>query len=152
MARLPADLEPAALANLGAGPGLAERIRKHLDISTAMCACVGVVSPVLLADEPAASLDPRYQLKMLDSLRHQADDGVAVIGVLQDLAQAARFADRVLVMQEGEIVADGVPEQVLTEGLLRSVFGVDAVTIERNGTTIVTPWSVVGGRSGRPGD
>ena len=43
-------LEPAALAELGAGPGLAERIREHLEISTAMCACVGVVSPVLLAD------------------------------------------------------------------------------------------------------
>jgi hypothetical protein len=44
-------LESGALANLGAGPGLGERIREHMDISTTMCACVGLVSPVLLAGD-----------------------------------------------------------------------------------------------------
>lgn len=116
----------------------------------ALARALAVAAPVLLADEPATSLDPRYQLKMLESLKHQADDGVAVVAVLQDIAQAARFADRVLVMKEGEMVADGPPSEILTEDLLRSVFGVDAVRIERDGTTIIAPWSIVGRKSGRP--
>ena len=49
-AALAAVLEPEALASLGAGPGLGERIRGHLDISTAMCTCLGVVSPVSLGE------------------------------------------------------------------------------------------------------
>ena len=115
----------------------------------ALARALAVTAPVLLADEPGASLDPRHQLRMLETLRHQANDGVAVVVVLQDLAQAARFADRILVMDDGAIIADGPPEKVLDEELLRRVFGVTGAKIERNGTSIVLPWSVLG-RSPKP--
>ncbi len=116
----------------------------------ALARALAVSAPVLLADEPGASLDPRYQLRMLETLRHQADDGVAVIVVLQDLSQAARFADRVLVMDDGGIAADGPPAKVLDEELLRRVFGVTTAMVERNGASIAVPWSTIGRSSPRP--
>ena len=110
----------------------------------ALARALAVSSPVLLIDEPASSLDPRHQLKMLDVLCRRAKDGVAVIAVLTDISQAARFADRILVMQDGEFVADGSPQDIMSEDLLRRVFGVDSITIKQNDRTIVTPWSVAG--------
>jgi iron complex transport system ATP-binding protein len=109
----------------------------------ALARALAVAAPVLLADEPAAFLDPRYQLRILETLTHQADDGVAVVAVLQDLALAARFADRILVMHEGEIVADGAPEKALRADMLRRVFGVSTMMVERNGSRIALPWSVL---------
>lgn len=117
----------------------------------AIARALAVAAPVFLADEPAASLDPRHQIRMLEALRHQAADGVAVIAVLQDLGLAARFADRVLVMNEGAIVADGPPNKVLTEETLRRIFGVTGVTVRQNGSAIVTPWSAIG-RPKKPKD
>jgi iron complex transport system ATP-binding protein len=116
----------------------------------ALARALAVTAPVLLADEPGASLDPRYQLRMLETLRHQADDGVAVVAVLQDLSQAARFGDRVLVMDGGGIVADGPPEKVLDQDLLRRVFGVSSATVKSHGASITVPWSVVGRPSPKP--
>jgi len=109
----------------------------------ALARALAVAAPVLLADEPAALLDPRYQLRILETLTHQADDGVAVVAVLQDLALAARFGDRILVMNEGEVVADGPPDKVLTAELLQRVFGVSSTMIERNGSSFALPWSVI---------
>lgn len=110
----------------------------------ALARALAVTAPVIIADEPTAALDARYALRVLETLTHQADDGVAVIAVLQDLAHAARFADRLLVMAEGEIVADGPPDKVLDEELLRRVFGVSGVSVQRNGANVFVPWSVVG--------
>lgn len=110
----------------------------------ALARALAVAAPVLLADEPGTSLDPRHQLKMLQALRHRAQEGVAVIAVLQDISQAARFADRVLVMADGEFVADGPPQNVMSEDLLRRVFGVESITTEQGGNTIAVPWSAVG--------
>jgi iron complex transport system ATP-binding protein len=110
----------------------------------ALARALAVSAPVFLADEPGASLDPRHQLNMLQALRRRAEEGVAVIAVLQDITQAARFADRVLVMVDGEFVADGPPQNVMSEDLLRRVFGVESLTTERDGATIAVPWSVAG--------
>jgi iron complex transport system ATP-binding protein len=109
----------------------------------ALARALAVSAPVLLADEPAALLDPRYQLRILETLTHQADDGVAVVAVLQDLSLAARFGDRILVMNEGEIVADGPPEKVLDADLISRVFGVSSTIVERNGSRFAMPWSVI---------
>ncbi len=133
------DLAERAVTSLSGG----ERAR------VALARALAVTAPVLLADEPGASLDPRHQLRMLETLRHQVNDGVAVVVVLQDLGQAARFADRILVLDEGAIIADGPPDEVLNEELLRRVFGVTGARIERNGATIVLPWTVIG-KSPRP--
>ena len=73
----------------------------------------------LLADEPLASLDPAHQLDLLDRLRAVADAGAGVVLVLHDLAQAARIADDVLVLDGGQVAA-----RVLDPEVIARVFGV----------------------------
>ena len=77
---------------------------------------LAVEAPVILADEPTASLDPRYQLDVMKTLRAAADQGVLVIVVTHDLGLAARFADTVLVLSEGRLVAQGTPAAALSDG------------------------------------
>ena len=75
----------------------------------ALARVLAVEAPVILADEPTASLDPRYQIDVMRGLRAAADRGVLVIVVTHDLGLAARFADTVLVLSEGRLVAQGAP-------------------------------------------
>ena len=80
----------------------------------------------LLVDEPIAGLDPEAQLMVLELLRARADAGQAVLASLHDLPLAARFADRVVVLDKGRVVADGAPLDALTPDVLRRVFGLAA--------------------------
>ena len=66
----------------------------------ALARVLAVEAPVILADEPTASLDPRYQIDVMKLLRAAADSGALVIVVTHDLGLAARFADQVLVLSE----------------------------------------------------
>lgn len=82
---------------------------------------------VLLLDEPTTFLDIRHQLELLELLRAlAADHGLAVLAVLHDLNHAAAFADRLVVLGEGRVLADGAPADVLDPRLVRTAFGVDA--------------------------
>ncbi len=83
-------------------------------------------APILLADEPTMSLDPRHQLVVMELLARAAHHGGAVLAVLHDLALAARFADRVVVMEGGRLIADGKPRAVFTPERIAAVFGVEA--------------------------
>jgi iron complex transport system ATP-binding protein len=84
----------------------------------------------LLADEPAAGLDPDAQLLILDILREEARRGAAVVLTLHDLTLAARFCDRVTALKDGRVVAEGRPEQALSPEALRQVFGLDGALVE----------------------
>jgi len=79
----------------------------------------------LLLDEPVASLDLRHQLMLMDAAREIADSGVAVLAILHDLNLAAAYADDLVVMQAGKIVAKGAPAKILAGCLVADVFGVD---------------------------
>ena len=79
----------------------------------------------LYLDEPIASLDLCHQLALLDMARVIASRGVAVLIVLHDLNLAVTYADRLVVMDRGRIVAQGEPAQTLDDALLRQVFRVD---------------------------
>jgi iron complex transport system ATP-binding protein len=79
---------------------------------------------VLLADEPAAGLDPYHQLHVMETLRQLARDGMAVIVVLHDLSLAARFCDRLCLLAGGRVAALGRPEAVLASGDAERVFRV----------------------------
>ena len=70
----------------------------------ALARVFAVEAPVILADEPTASLDPRHQIDIMKSLRAAADQGALVIVVTHDLGLAARFADTVLVLSHGRLV------------------------------------------------
>jgi iron complex transport system ATP-binding protein len=102
----------------------------------ALARALATQAPVLLADEPTAALDPRHQLVVMELLRAAARDGNAVLAIMHDLALAARFADRVLVMQGGRIVADGLPADALSDERLAEVFGISVETIEAGGGRI----------------
>ena len=95
----------------------------------ALARALATQAPVLLADEPTAALDPRHQLVVMELLREAARNGNAILAIMHDLTLAARFADRVLVMSEGKIVAEGPPAEALTPDQLASVFGVEGVTV-----------------------
>ncbi len=79
----------------------------------------------LFLDEPIASLDLCHQLALMDAARDIADSGAAVLSVLHDLNVAAAYADDLIVMAGGRIVAQGRPADVLTDRLVSSVFHVD---------------------------
>ncbi|MBI1186128.1 MAG: ATP-binding cassette domain-containing protein [Alphaproteobacteria bacterium] len=81
---------------------------------------------VLIADEPIAGLDPRHALDAMRRLHACAGRGRLVITALHDITLAARYADHVLALKEGRIVADGPTAEILSPALLRDVFGVDA--------------------------
>jgi len=80
----------------------------------------------ILADEPLAALDLGHQLAMFATLRASAGSGVGVVLVLHDLALAMNHADRVLVLREGRLVADGAPEQALSREVIANGWGVAA--------------------------
>ena len=80
----------------------------------------------ILADEPLANLDLAHQIGLLARLRDAGEAGTGVVLVLHDLAQAMNHADRVLVLREGRLVADGPPEMALGEATIAAVWGVSA--------------------------
>lgn len=81
---------------------------------------------LLLLDEPTAHLDVRHQLDLLSRSKALAKAGRTVIAAVHDLEMAARFADRLLVLDRGRLVANASPAEVLTPDLVRDVFSVDA--------------------------
>lgn len=87
-------------------------------------------APLLLADEPAAGLDPDARLLVMERLRARASGERAVLVSLHDLGLAARFADRVVVMRQGRIAAEGAPMQALRPEILQTVFGLTATWVE----------------------
>ena len=87
-------------------------------------------APMLLADEPAAGLDPDARLLVMERLRARATGDRAVLVSLHDLGLAARFADRVIVLDDGRIAAQGASAAALAPEVLRTVFGLNATWIE----------------------
>ncbi len=79
---------------------------------------------LLLLDEPVSNLDPWWQLELMRLLRNYAGGGRAVVAAMHDLDLAGRFAARLLVMNEGTVVADGQPAAVLASEEVPTVFGV----------------------------
>ena len=100
-------------------------------------------TPLLVADEPAAGLDPEAQLRTLTVFRDLAAEGRGVLTSIHDLGLAARFCDRLVMMDRGRVVADGAPRAVLTPDLLARVFGIRAYIAETESGPVVQPVAVI---------
>jgi len=81
----------------------------------------------LLLDEPTSMLDPLHQHTILQAVRDFADRGAAVLVILHDLNLAARYCDRLLLLEGGRPFVLGTPQQVLQAGPLKAVFGLDVL-------------------------
>ncbi|MGS1094482.1 ABC transporter ATP-binding protein [Aquamicrobium terrae] len=96
-------------------------------------------TPLLLADEPTAGLDPAHQIALMRLFDSLAADGRSVVASLHDLGLAARWCSRLILLDRGRIVADGPPASVLTPQSLRAIYGVEAWFGEADGAPIVHP-------------
>lgn len=97
---------------------------------------------ILLLDEPTSFLDIGHAVELLDVVKQRnADHGTTVVMVLHDLLLAARYADHLVAMHDGEIVAQGPPHEVMTAGLAERLYGVPCVVIEdpTTGAPVVLP-------------
>jgi iron complex transport system ATP-binding protein len=84
-------------------------------------------APILLLDEPTTHLDPGHVVTILETVRGLAGgSGTAVLAVFHDLNLASSYCDRLVALDAGLVVAEGPPEEVLTPGFLREVYGVEA--------------------------
>lgn len=103
-------------------------------------------TPILLLDEPTTFLDIGYQLEVMELIeRLNRERGMTILLVLHDLNQAARYSHRMVVLNQGQLVADGPPRDVLTKSLLADVFKVVAniVTDPENGSPVCLPYQTV---------
>lgn len=81
-------------------------------------------TPLVLADEPVAGLDPEAQIRTMEVFASLAREGKAVIASIHDLGLAARHCTRLIMLHRGQLVADGTPGEVLTDQRLADVFGI----------------------------
>jgi len=96
---------------------------------------------LVLLDEPTAALDVHHQELAMRVVRARVDEGMGAVVVLHDLAQAAAYADRIVVLADGAVVADGPPPEVLTAGLLSKVYHheIEVLTHPRTGALLILP-------------
>lgn len=87
-------------------------------------------TPLLIADEPIAGLDPAHQLACLRLFRDLAAEGRAVLASIHDLGLAARFCSRLVLLSQGRVLADGPALQVLRDDLLQRAFGITVRRVE----------------------
>jgi iron complex transport system ATP-binding protein len=98
-------------------------------------------APVLLLDEPTSALDLGHQTEVLSLVRDLARSGRTVLTVLHDLSAAARYADVVVAMRDGVVVAAGPPRDVVDADLVRRLYGIDADVLAApgDGAPVVVP-------------
>ena len=86
-------------------------------------------TPLLLLDEPTSALDLGHQIEVFELVRQLACQGRSVVMVLHDLASACRYADHLIAMRNGRIIAQGVPADVVTPSLVRELYQVDCTLL-----------------------
>ena len=98
---------------------------------------IAAKTPLLIADEPVAELDPKHQILVADLIRQYVNDGGGALVVLHEVALAARIADRLIWMKNGRIIAEGSPKETLNAEIMQDVYGVRAhVGIDEHGFDI----------------
>lgn len=123
------DLDDAIVTDSLAAAEMVEMRRRDVQTlsggemaRTAFARTLAQTTPIVLLDEPTAALDLRHQEVVLRRARRLRDDGACVVVVIHDLNLAAAYSDRVVMMQDGAIAADGAPAQVLTADRIGAVY------------------------------
>jgi iron complex transport system ATP-binding protein len=148
-ARLTADDAEAVLRAMRATDVVELGERRVTELSggersrVALARVFAVEAPVMLADEPTSSLDPRHQIDVMKTLRAAADRGTLVVVVTHDLGLAARFADIILVLSDGRLVSQGAPAQALSEQVMADVFRISAYRAEYQREVVIVPWAEI---------
>lgn len=93
---------------------------------------------ILLLDEPTSNLDVKHQLEVLDIVKKQTESGLSVITALHDLNLAAKYCDRIVMLKNGEVYAEGGAEVLKPENI-EPVFGIKATVVEKNGRKVIIP-------------
>jgi iron complex transport system ATP-binding protein len=127
------DLAERPMNTLSGG----ERMRVHLARAFA------VDAPVLLVDEPVASLDPYHQLSVMQILREHSAAGRLVVAVMHDLTLASGHCSRMLLMDRGRIALDGSPRAVLTEETLAAHYRIAAYLADHDDRRVAVPWKML---------
>ncbi|KOG52726.1 iron-dicitrate transporter ATP-binding subunit [Streptomyces griseoflavus] len=98
-------------------------------------------TPVVLLDEPTSALDIGHAVEVLDLVREVAAGGRTIVMVVHDLAAAARYADRVVAMRSGRVVAAGPPREIIDAALVKELYGVEAeiLAAPSDGAPVVVP-------------
>lgn len=140
------DIVDSALAATGLSD-LGERPLDHLSGGQRQRAWIAMAlaqeTPILLLDEPTTYLDIAHQLEILELLRAlNRQRGRTIVLVVHDLNHAAQYADYLIAVVDGRIHATGSPTELLTPGLIRSVFGIDAIVMANpiDGTPLCLPF------------
>lgn len=137
-----------AIARMGLGP-LRSRVATQLSggekARVLIARALAQEAPLLIADEPTAGLDPAAQIAVMDVFSTHAKEGGAVVASLHDLGLAARHCTRLVLLEKGQIVANGTPQEVLTEENLARVFHLRAHIEWLDNGPIFQPLSVISG-------
>ncbi len=108
-------------------------------------------APVLLLDEPTASLDVGHAVEVLDVVDDlRREEGLTVISAAHDLTLAGRYAERLLLLSNGVVAAEGGPKEVLTESVLRAHYGAGIRVIDDRDGPIVAPMRSTGNDQSNP--
>ena len=101
-------------------------------------------APILMLDEPTASLDFGNQLLVLEQCRNLAREGYTVIQTTHNPEQSYQYSDRILTLQQGRVLAEGTPKEVLTEKTIRALYGVevDVVSLRDDRARICLPTNI----------
>ena len=86
-------------------------------------------TPMLLLDEPTTYLDIAHQIELLELFKDLNQQGNTLVAVLHDLNHAARYADNIIAMKDGKVIAQGNPSEIITEKLVEEVFGLKCMII-----------------------
>jgi ABC-type cobalamin/Fe3+-siderophores transport system ATPase subunit len=126
-----------AVQDAMAATGVADLAARHVDELSGgqrqrvwVAMALAQQTPVLLLDEPTTFLDIAHQIELLDLLADLHRDGSTIVAVLHDLNHAARYADHLIVMKDGRVVAAGAPGDVVTAELVEDVFGLPCLVID----------------------
>lgn len=103
--------------------------------------CIAQDTPYMLFDEPTSFLDIHFQYEVLGLMKQLNNQGKTIVTVLHDIAQAARYADTLVVMKDGRLYAQGNPKDIVTPQMVLEVYGIDTLVYPDpvTGTPVVSP-------------